>query len=272
MLACLASAISGLAAAQTFAPRSMDYLFAATANDARAIWLNPAGLAVVPEASIMGEAVVERSAENPLRLSQLSVGFNSQGLSFGYHRERLISDSANHTFRVALARALPGWTIGVAVSHFRHGLNDSSFDVGIRYRVMRSVDLGVVLRNIGQPEIRTDTLPMTGVASLGWTLFRGTLVLTGETLVQNRLAGSGYDLQYRGGAQLSLGRAIPITGLTAVQLDSHLATTVWSLGIAIGRYRRGILVTGLTPDPSFVRLTDISFAAIATDPVTAWRR
>ncbi len=251
----------------------MDYLFAATANDARAIWLNPAGLAVVPEASIMAEFVVHRSPEADLRLSQLSLGFNSQGLSMGYNRERLVSDSSNHAYRIAMARALQGWTIGISMSYFRNSLNDTGYDAGIRYRVLRSVDLGVVLRNIGQPQIRSDTLPLTGVVGVGWTILGGALVLTGETLAQNRLSESGYAMNYRAGAQLSVGRAIPITGLTAVHLDSDLGVTMWSFGLSVGRGRRGVLVGGVSTNDPSAHLGTLSLAGIATNPLTAtWQR
>ena len=73
LIACAASLLCSVAVGQTFAPRSLDYLFAATANDARAIWVNPAGLAIVSEASIMAELVVHRSPDADLRLSQLSM-------------------------------------------------------------------------------------------------------------------------------------------------------------------------------------------------------
>jgi len=250
----------------------MDYLFAATANDVRAIWLNPAGLAVVSEASLMAEFVVHRSPDADLRLSQLSLGFNSQGLSMAYNRERLVSDSSNHTYRIAMARALQGWTIGASMSYFRNGLNDTGYDVGIRYRLLRSVDLGVVVRNIGQPLVRSDTLPLTGVAGLGWTVLGGALVLSGETLAQNRLSESGYTMSYRAGARLSLGRNTPIAGLTAVHLDNDLGVTMWSFGVTVGGLRRAVMVGGVsTGDPS-ARLETVSLAGIASNPLTTRRR
>lgn len=260
------------ASAQSFTPRSADYMFAATANDARAIWVNPAGLAVVPEASLMAEFVVQRPLNDDLRFSQLSFGFNSQGLSFGYNRERLPSDSANNTYRLALARALRGWTVGFSVSHFRSGVNDTGFDAGIRYRVLSSLQLGVVLRNIGQPQVRSDTLPLTGVASLGWTLLPGFLTVSGEAIAMSRIEGSGYDMVYRGGAQLSFGRTLPVSGLTAVSLDQDLGVMMWSFGLSVGGARRGVFVAGVTPDNPSMRVENLSLTGLATNPLTAWRR
>jgi len=272
LLASASSLLCNLAAAQGFAPRSKDYLFAATAHDVRAIWLNPAGLAVVPEASIFAELVVRRPPDAGSRVSQVSLGFNSQGLAVGYYRERLASDTSNHTYRIALARALRGWTIGVAMSYFRSGINDKGFDVGVRYRVARTVDLGVVVQNLGQPQVRSDTLPVTGVAGLGWTVLRGALALTGETVVQSRVAASGYDLQYRAGAMFSVGRDIPFAGLTAVQLDNDLGVSMWTFGIAVGGNRRAVLAAGVAPATPSLRLETISLTSIAANPLTAWRR
>ena len=158
------------------------------------------------------------------------------------------------------------------MSYFRNGENDTGYDAGIRYRLLRSVDLGVVVRNIGQPLIRSDTLPLTGVAGLGWTVLGGALVLSGETLAQNRLSESGYTMRYRAGARLSVGRNIPIVGLTAVHLDNDLGVTMWSFGVTVGGLRRAAMVAGVsTGDPS-ARLETLSLAGIATNPLTTWRR
>ena len=253
--------------AQAYSPRSRDYLFAATAGDTRALWVNPAGLAVVPEASLLAEFVLNRPTGGDLRLSQVSVGFNSQGLSFGYNRERLVSDSSNHTYSLAFARALPRWSIGFAVSHFRSGVNDVGFDLGIRYRILPSLHLGAVLRNIGEPQLRTDTLPLTGVAGLGWALLPRFLILTGETIARSRLAESGYDVSYRAGALLSLGGAIPITGLTAVSLNSDFGVAMWSFGVALGGTRRAVIVAGAVPHDPALHLESVSLTAIAVNPL-----
>jgi len=103
-------------------------------------------------------------------------------------------------------------------------------------------------------------------------VFRGAVVLTGETLAQNRLAGSGYDMHYRAGARLSIGRALPIAGLTAVHLDSGLGVSMWSFGLAVGRNRRGVLIAGVTPGDPSVRLETVSFTGMATNPLATWRR
>ena len=73
--------------AQTLPARSGDYLFVTNAVDARALWVNPAGLGVVPEASIMGEFSLTPGGGD-VRLAQYTVGLNSRGFSIGYRRNR----------------------------------------------------------------------------------------------------------------------------------------------------------------------------------------
>jgi len=159
----------------------------------------------------------------------------------------------------------------VAVSHFRSGNNDTGFDIGIRYSLLPSIQFGAVLRNIGQPEVRNDTLPLTGVASLSWTLLPDFLVVKGEAMAQNRIAETGYDMAYRAGAEVSLGRALPVSAFTAVNVDSDFGVTMWWLGASLGGARRGVFVAGVTPSDPATRVETVSAAGLATNPLTAWR-
>lgn len=268
LFACAAAMICSTAAAQNFHPRSLDYLFAATANDARAIWVNPAGLAALPEASILAEVLVQRKPDASTRVSQLTLGFNSQGLSFGYNRERLVTDSSNHTYRLAFARGLSRWSIGLAVSHYRAGNSSVGFDLGVQYLLAGPIRIGLALRNMREPQLRLDTLPVTGVASAGIAIIPGTLVLAAESIVERRINETGYDVRYRGGARFGFARRFPIGGFGSAQLDHELGVMRWTFGISIGGSRRGIVVAGLVPgDPS--RVETISFTGLATNDLVA---
>ena len=85
--------------AQPVPVRSRDYLFLTNVADARALWVNPAGLSVVPEASLMGEFTVDRTSGD-LRIEQYALGFNSRGVALGYQRNRLVGEEP-----VAILRA-----------------------------------------------------------------------------------------------------------------------------------------------------------------------
>jgi hypothetical protein len=128
------------------------------------------------------------------------------------------------------------------------------------------------MRNLGQPEVRTETLPFTGVAGVGWTFLPGFLTLTGEAIARNRVYDSGYDMAYRAGANLTFGRALPVSGLTAVTLDSDLGISMWWFGVSLGVARRGVVVAGVNPNDPSMRVETLSVAGLATNPLTARRR
>src|SRR5882762_3238674 len=82
-----AQPLSRLTAQQVVLPnRATAYLFPTDVRDARAIWVNPAGLGVQREASTYLEvAVGDPGAKG--RLQQATAGYNSPGLLFGYHQD-----------------------------------------------------------------------------------------------------------------------------------------------------------------------------------------
>ena len=151
----LACGLPSVGSAQAhFQPaRSEDYLFASSVNDVRALWVNPAGLGIVREASLMGKFSLERRTAGDWRLGQYTLGLNSRGISLGFRRDRLPTFS-NSIIRVGLGLGFPRGAFGAAVSIHRGTTNDRSLDLGLRLIPLPRVDLGVVLKNIGRPVIR----------------------------------------------------------------------------------------------------------------------
>src|SRR5689334_8018425 len=95
-------------AAQLVAPnRALAYLFPTDAQDARAIWVNPAGLGIQHEASIYGELAVGDPGANG-KLRQMNVGFNSRGLSFSYQRDIFDNGQRGSTIRLGLGVGAQG--------------------------------------------------------------------------------------------------------------------------------------------------------------------
>ncbi|MSR06272.1 MAG: hypothetical protein EXR93_04265 [Gemmatimonadetes bacterium] len=87
VLACaLLGGFSPCVAAQVPASRSRDYLFASNADDARALLVNPAGLAR-PIASLFGEFSSVLAADGGRRLGQYSFGVSSRSAAVGYQRD-----------------------------------------------------------------------------------------------------------------------------------------------------------------------------------------
>jgi hypothetical protein len=208
------------------------------ADDTRALWVNPAGLAVVREASIMAELVFDQPDTGNVRVTQWSVAFNTRGLSAGYQRDRLLSGSSNQLLRIGLARPFQGGAVGIDLSFYWSSTNDRAFGAGITYELLPSVATSLVLRHIGQPVVGGVKLPFTGVAGVGWSGPENIFQIAGEVLGSNRLESSGVDLSYRAGARVMIPRPLPIAAIAAVHLSSDLTADRFFVGLAVGGTRR----------------------------------
>lgn len=254
------------AGAQVIRPRSADYLFTSTATDARALWVNPAGPASSSNASLYGELLFERP-QSDIRVSQWGFGFGSRGFSFAYLRDRVGGGMTNQAYRFGLARAFRGGSAGLSMSFYNGGSTQRGVDLGVRYTFLPAVDFAVVLRNIGQPRIRTEKIPFTGVAGVSWTGLASHVGVMGELVATNRIRRSGYDLSYRTGARIRLGRATPIMALAAVDFASGLGIDRWTVGIAIGGNRKVLLAGTVVPTAGAADFKQLSVTGVAVDPL-----
>ncbi len=270
----LALATAGLlvqgAAGQAQRSRSADYQFGSTVNDARALWLNPAGLAVRMEASILGEFSLERPVDSELRLAQWTLAFNSRGFAFGYQRDRFAEDPNTGTFRFGLSLPFSRGGVGVAFSFYRGNAIDTTktwdngVDLGVRFRPAAPLDLGVVLRNIGRPVLRDSVAPLVGVVSLAFHPLPNRLWIAGEVLASERLESSGYEIGYRAGLQASTGGALPLSFISALDFGSDFRVNQLVLGLAIGGQDQGVaLGSGGVRSPRN-RLERLSLTGVAS--------
>jgi len=256
---------------QAFPSRSQDYLFVSLVDDVRALWVNPAGLAVVREASIMVETVFDQPELGDIRLAQWSLAFNTRGLSVGYQRDRLQSDSTNQTLRIGLARPFRRGSFGIDLSFYSSDQSDQGLNTGLNYRLLPWLRGTLVVRNVGQPVVRSVKLPLTGLAGLGCSVAGGAVQLAGEVLAQKRVATSGADMSYRVGARFATPTRIPVAALLAVGLGSDVTVDRWFLGLALGGSRRAI-VGGTFLSGEASGLDAVSVTALATNRQTPVRR
>jgi len=242
----VAAFVAQSAAGQAGRSRSADYQFGSTVNDVRALWLNPAGLAVRTEASILGEFSLERPLDSELRLAQWTLAFNSRGFAFGYQRDRFAEDPNTGTFRFGLSLPFSRGGVGVAFSFYRGNALDTTktwdrgVDLGVRFRPAATLDLGVVLRNIGRPVLRDSVAPLVGVVSLAVHPLPDHLWIAGEVLASERLESSGYEMSYRAGLQASTGGALPFSLISALDLGSDFRVNQLVLGLAVGGQDQGV--------------------------------
>ncbi len=258
-----------IAEGQAIPARSADYLFTATSEDVRETWLNPAGLAVAPTASIMAELVLDRVMTDGTRLGQWTVGFASRGISFAYQRDRIPDQDANQAFRIAGALPFVRGAVGAAFTFYESDRTERGFDAGVRYRPLRTVDLAAVLRHIGKPTIRGEKLPITGVVGVGWRPTRSVLQLAGDVLVAEDLSGSGVDVGYRVGAQLTLPGRLPLGAISALDLASNVRINRWAVGIQVGRNARGVGMVSAAKRIGTVEVERISMTGIVARPLGA---
>jgi len=238
----LAALVISDVAGQALPPRSQGYLFTPLVDDARALWVNPAGLGMVREASIMAEIVLSQPDTGNVRVSQWMAGFNTRGVSVGYKQDRLDDGLSNKHLRIGLARPFRGGAAGIDLGLYWSDVNDRGFGAGVIYSFLPSVYTSVVMRDIGQPWVRGVKLPATGVLGLAWSAPEKALQLAGELLAQNRVSGTtGVDMSYRAGARITTPKPIPIAAIAAINLDSDFHMDRFFIGLAVGGNRRVVL-------------------------------
>lgn len=273
--AILCGMLAAGAEAQVNGPRSADYLFLTNVWDARALWVNPAGLAVLPEASLMGEFMLQREADGDYKLGQFTLGFNSRGFSFGYQRDRFGEGVVGTTWRGGLAAPFRGGAIGAAVTWYR-GSDDNKrdLDLGLLFRPVPGVTLGAALQHIGKPTVRGVAIPLTTVGGAHWSTLGGRLAILGQSQITD-LSGdgdSGLDVTYRGGVQLAIGSQVPIVLLTALDLGTNVRIDRWHVGVRVGGSRQATAVGTLVSRNETTQLERLSLTGVASDLLTGRSR
>lgn len=253
------------ARAQAPRPRSTDYLTVAGSDDVRAAWVNPAGLGRVLEASVMAEVVVDRPGDD-LVLSQYTLGLNSRGFSISYARDRTIDTAVVGMTRFALGLPFPRGALGIGVTLFRGGGNasDEGWDLGVGYRLARSLDLAATLRHISRPVVRRSELPITALVGASWRPVPGVVSLECEAAADDSGPGGLSDLRYRGNLRLSTRaarrRVHVVSGIEIAggRLDR------WVVGVALGTTDWLGLLGGASRPTGLGHLDRVSLTGVAS--------
>jgi hypothetical protein len=257
---------------QSVRSRSADYLFAASANDVRALWTNPAGLGTLPNASVMAEFVLETPPDSSVQFAQWTLAFNSRGLSAGYQRDRFSEDPNTGALRLGLSLPFPRGSAGLAATYYHGSAVDTAgnygLDLGVRYQVFHRIDLGLVARNIGRPTPRDLPLPFTGVLGANIAVVPRHLLVQTEVVAADRPVGSGYDLVYRGGVQIGFGQRLPVAAVGSVDLNSDFSATLWMVGFSIGGNDTATLGFSGRTGSGNTRLDRLSVTGVATRYIT----
>ena len=239
----LAAGASGRpAVAQQVAPnRATAYLFTTDVHDARAIWLNPAGLGVLREASIYAEASVGDPGSRG-KLRQLNAGFNSRGISFGYQHDVLDDGLKGNTYRLGLAGGSGGLAVGADLTRYTgSGAKGTGWDVGVTYVPTPPLDVGLVVTNIGQPVVRGLQQRLTYIAGLTWTPIPAFHVSSDARITPDSVASYAFGVSWTSGFGPS---GWPLALLARLDTDGDLRRGAFAFGLSLGgRDRIGMVLT-----------------------------
>ena len=228
--------------AQQVAPnRATAYLFTTDVHDARAIWLNPAGLGVLRDASIYAEASVGDPGSRG-KLRQLNAGFNSRGISFGYQHDVLDDGLKGNTYRLGLAGGSGGLALGADVVRYTGGgAKGTGWDIGVTYVPTPPLNVGLVVTNIGQPVVRGLQQRLTYIAGLPWRPTPAFSVSSDARITPDSVASYAFGVGWTSGFGPS---GWPLALLARLDTDGDLRRGAFAFGLSLGaRDRVGLVLT-----------------------------
>lgn len=138
----------------SFVAQPQHYMLTTDAYDARAVWLQPAGLSRLREASLGAFATADAGGT----LSQFGLVLASGGLGVGWQHDRKVGRGTD-VFTVGFGVGNPRAGLGADRRWYRgSGASDGSWDIGARLTPLPALDLSFVWRDMGSPVSYVDTL------------------------------------------------------------------------------------------------------------------
>ena len=229
---------------QSVAPNlTTGYLFPTDVRDARAIWVNPAGLGLSREASVYAELGVGEPGSRG-RLRQLNAGFNSRGLSLGYQKDFLDNGVRGTTLRIGLAGGAQGLAAGFAIARYSgSGASATGWDLGASYAALPQLRVGLVAANLGQPIVRGQRQRFNFIPGLTWHPgpIPAIAFSTSAHLATDSVLSYAFGLSWR---TTSTSSRWPIEILARMDTDKGFRRGAFALGVSIGGENRfGAVIT-----------------------------
>ena len=212
--------------------RATAYLHPTDVRDARALWVNPAGLALLREASVYAEFAVEDPGTPRGRVRQLSAGFNSRGLAFAYQRDVFDGGRRGHTYRLGLAGGSTTLTAGAAVALYRGDTKGTGWDLGALYTFEgpAALTVGGVIANIGQPVVRSLQQRLAYIPGATWRPLGPAAAFSLHARISpDSVLGYAFGVSWQGS-----GDRFPIGVLARLDTDGGLRRSAFAVGISIG--------------------------------------
>lgn len=230
--------------------RATAYLHPTDVRDSRAVWVNPAGLGVLREASVYADFVVQDPGTGRGRLRQLSAGFNARGLAFAYQRDVFDGGRRGHTYRVGLAGGSKNLSAGAAMALYRGDTKGTGWDLGALYTFegAAALTVGGVIANIGQPVVRSLQQRLTYIPGATWRPLGPAAALSLHARISpDSILGYAFGVSWQGS-----GGRFPIGVLARLDTDGGLRRGAFNIGISIGGPDRVGMVVSTPGDVSGV--------------------
>lgn len=153
------------------------YLLTTEAADARALWVNPAGLAWRPEASLGADISLDREPGGP-HLSQYGATLASRGLAFGWTHERVPGAASSNGYAIALGLGDAAFSAGATRRWVRGATHASFWDFAASAAAADWLRVSVVAKNVDSPTPSDTTsapsiVPGLGASLLGRRVYAG---------------------------------------------------------------------------------------------------
>lgn len=237
----LAAGLAGSAAAtvpltaQVLPAQPARYLLASEVDDARALWINPAGLARHLEASIGADVGVDRFSGDTMQLSQYGLTVASRGLAASWIHDRYPSGKFLNGYAVGFGLGSEEFSGGLSRRWYRGLVAFSAWDVALRAATPGGLQLSIVGRGFGS-QLPDTSLRPTLVPGASVALLDGAVHVGAEWEVATRRWRSQ---EIRAGGTVSLGEAFAVTVRADLAPD----------------FQRRRIVIGLTWNPSQARVS-----------------
>lgn len=207
----LAAALGGTAAAGRLAAQVLPapparYLLTTDVEDARALWVNPAGLARRLEASIGADIGADRFSGGEVQLSQYGATASSRGLALSWIHDRYPGGGAINAYAVGFGLGDERFSGGVTRRWYRGLVGYSAWDVALRTETGYGVQVSLVGRGLGAP--LDPSYQPTLVPGAAVSLLDGAVRLGGEWEVATH---RWHSQEIRAGGTVSLGSALALT-------------------------------------------------------------
>ena len=222
-------------AAQVLPAPPARYLLTTEVDDARALWINPAGLARHLEASIGGDVGADRFSGGAVQLSQYGATVSSRGLAVSWIHDRYPGGASVNAYAVGAGLGDESFSGGITRRWYRGLVRFSAWDVALRATTANGVQISIVGRGLGSPlpdsTYRPTVVPAASVSLLGDAVQIG---------AEWEVAMSHFRSQ-----EIRAGGTVALNGALALTLRADLAPDL----------KRRRIVLGLTWSPSQARVS-----------------